>query len=182
MPDPLPDFRYHPDPLATGSIIASPNACRRCGQRRGYIYTGPVYADRDLDDALCPWCIADGSAAREFDAEFTDADGVGDHGSWDAVPPDVVEEVSRRTPSFTGWQQERWWTHCGDAALFLGRAGRRDVEDRWSGVIPSLMADIGLEGEAWREYAAVLDAEGSPTAYVFQCRHCGQLGGYSDSH
>jgi len=24
----------------------------------------------------------------------------------------VVEEVAYRTPGFSGWQQERWWTHC----------------------------------------------------------------------
>jgi uncharacterized protein CbrC (UPF0167 family) len=182
MTDSLPTFRYHPDPVATTSIVASPKACRRCGQQRGYIYAGPVYADAELDEALCPWCIADGSAAREFDAEFTDPDGVGNYGTWDSVSPEIVEEVSRRTPGFTGWQQERWWTHCADAAMFLGRAGRRELEERWREVVPALMAEAGLEGASWREYAAQLDADGSPTAYVFQCRLCGQLGGYSDSH
>jgi uncharacterized protein CbrC (UPF0167 family) len=176
----LPTFRYHPDPLGTGSIVASPKACRCCGQRRGYIYVGPVYADEELDEALCPWCIGDGSAAREFDAQFTDPEGVGGYGSWDAVPPEVVDEVARRTPSFTGWQQERWWTHCSDAAAFLGRAGRRELEGTWAEAVPALMADAGLEGEEWKEYKASLDSEGSPTAYVFRCRHCGRLGGYSD--
>ena len=182
MRDSLPTFRYHPDPIATTSIVVSTNGCRRCGERRGYVYAGPVYADAELDDALCPWCIADGSAAREFDAEFTDPDGVGGYGTWDSVPPEIVEEVSQRTPGFTAWQQERWWTHCADAAMFLGRAGRRELEERWPEAVPALMAEAGLEGTGWREYAAQLDADGSPTAYVFQCRHCGQLGGYSDSH
>ena len=66
--------------------------------------------------AICPWCIADGTAAARFGAAFTDAAGVGGYGDWDDVPPSVVDEVSQRTPGFTGWQQERWWTHCGDAA------------------------------------------------------------------
>jgi uncharacterized protein len=182
MTDSLPAFRYHADPIATGSIVSSPKLCRRCNRRRGYIYAGPVHGEGELDEAFCPWCIADGSAAREFDAEFTDPDGVGDYGSWDAVPPEVVDEVSRRTPGFTGWQQERWWTHCADAAVFLGRAGRRELEERWAAAIPALMAEAGMEGETWRDYAAELDADGSPTAYVFRCTHCGQLGGYSDCH
>jgi uncharacterized protein CbrC (UPF0167 family) len=32
----------------------------------------------------------------------------------------------------------------------------------------------------WDEYFALLSRDGSPTAYVFKCRHCGRLGGYSD--
>ena len=180
MTEPFPQFRYHPDPLATGSIVPSTTVCRRCSRVRGYIYVGPVFAVADLDEAICPWCIADGSAAREFGAEFTDSAGVGDYGSWDAVPAAVVEEVSQRTPGFSGWQQERWWTHCGDAAAFLGRAGRREVETRWPDVVAALKKEAGMEGETWDEYFAALDADGSPTAYIFRCRGCGQLGGYSD--
>ena len=52
MSDSLPTFRYHEDPLATGSIVSSPNACRRCGRQRGYIYVGPINANDDLDDAI----------------------------------------------------------------------------------------------------------------------------------
>ena len=64
MPEPLPVFLYHPDPIATGSIQPSATPCKVCGQARGYIYTGPVYTEirNRLDDAICPWCIADGSA------------------------------------------------------------------------------------------------------------------------
>lgn len=116
----LPTFRYHPDPIATGSVATSGAVCRACNRARGYIYTGPVYAEIELEDALCPWCIADGSAAARFTAEFVDPAGVGDYGRWDAVPAAVVDEDAKRTPAFTGWQQERWWTHCGDAAMFLG--------------------------------------------------------------
>jgi uncharacterized protein CbrC (UPF0167 family) len=180
MTEPLPTFRYHEDPIATGSIVASSNVCRGCERPRGYVYAGPVYAEDDLDDAFCPWCIADGSAARTFDAEFTDPAGIGDYGTWDTVPAEVIEEVSRRTPGFTGWQQERWWTHCSDAAVFLGRAGWRELEGKWADAVPALMADVQLEGDAWREYFDALDADESPTAYVFRCRHCSRLGGYSD--
>jgi uncharacterized protein CbrC (UPF0167 family) len=66
----LPDFRYHPDPLGSGSVIASAESCDACGQARGYVYDGPVYAEDD-QWVFCPWCIADGTAARRYDAEFT---------------------------------------------------------------------------------------------------------------
>jgi len=178
----LPHFTYHPDPLGTGSVVASDASCRVCGRARGYIYAGSPYAEEDLEDAICPWCIADGSAAARFDAEFVDAAGIGDDGSWAPVPAAVVEEVSRRTPGFIGWQQERWWTHCADAAEFLGRAGRHELEVRWPQAIEAIRHEIGYEGEEWDRYFAALDVEGSPTAYIFRCRHCGALGGYSDFH
>jgi len=182
MADPLPTFRYHPDPLATGSVVASNATCRCCGQARGLMYAGPVYANEDLDDELCPWCIADGSAAARFGAEFVDSAGVGGYGDWDRVPPAVVVEVSQRTPSFSGWQQERWWTHCGDAAAFLGPSGAAELRSMWAAALPALQADVGYTGTDWEEYVESLDRERGPTAYVFRCHHCGQLGGYSDCH
>jgi uncharacterized protein CbrC (UPF0167 family) len=181
--EPLPNFRYHPDPLATGSVVASAAACLCCGRERGYLYAGPVYAEDELGEAFCPWCIADGAAAARFDAEFTDAAGIGDGGRWGVVSEATVEEIARRTPGFTGWQQERWWAHCGDAAAFLGRAGRRELEGRWAAAVPALRAEAALEADesGWSDYLAALDAEAAPTAYVFRCLHCGQLGGYSDT-
>src|SRR5215475_3171681 len=112
----LPKFRYHPDPVATGSIVLSEKTCSCCVERRGYIYVGPVYSEQDVEDELCPWCIADGSAAEEYEATFVDPDGIGNYGEWDEVEEHVIEEVSQRTPGFSGWQQERWWTHCNEAA------------------------------------------------------------------
>jgi uncharacterized protein len=119
--EPLPDFPYHPDPIATGAIAESEAVCVNCGQARGFIYTGPVYAEEDLSEALCPWCIADGTAAARFDAAFTDVDVLPDD-----VPAETIVRVMRRTPGFGGWQQEHWMFHCGDGAAFLGTADEDD--------------------------------------------------------
>lgn len=179
----LPPFRYHPDPVATGSVTASAAGCVCCGQRRGYIYTGPVYAVDELTDCLCPWCIADGSAHAKYDAEFADRAGIGDYGSWEPVPEQVLDEVAYRTPGFSGWQQERWWTHCGDAAEFLGAAGRAEAEQAGEDFLAAIRADAGLVGDPyWTTYQAALSRDGGPTAYLFRCRHCLRYGGYSDCH
>jgi uncharacterized protein CbrC (UPF0167 family) len=42
------------------------------------------------------------------------------------VPDSVVREVVERTPGFFGWPQERWFTCCGDAAAFIGPAGKSE--------------------------------------------------------
>lgn len=176
----LPKFKYHPDPVASGSIVEADTTCECCGEAKGYIYAGPVYSEDELDDALCPWCIADGSAHDKFGASFTDEDGVGDYGNWDAVPEPIVQVVAHRTPGFSGWQQERWWTHCGDAAAFIGRAGHKELAAHGQQAISAIRESTGLVDGQWDRYFAALDKNGSPTAYLFRCLKCDALGGYQD--
>jgi uncharacterized protein len=176
----LPIFKYHPDPLATGSIERSDCKCLVCGQARGFIYKGQSYAEQELIDAFCPWCIANGTAHEKFEAAFVDAAGVGGYGTWESVSAQIVDEVAYRTPGFTGWQQERWFTHCGDAGQFLGLAGQRELTAFGLEAIKAIKEEIGFEGEQWDQYFSSLDRDGEPTAYVFRCRQCGALGGYSD--
>jgi hypothetical protein len=177
----LPEFKYHPDPIATGSVTESEAECECCGQITGFIYTGPVYAEEELDNALCPWCISDGSAHEKFGATFTDEDGISDYGTWEPIPGHVVELVAQRTPGFSGWQQERWWTHCGDAAAFIGRAGYNELNAYGPEAITAIQESTGLsDGTEWNEFFTALDKDGSPTAYLFRCVKCGALGGYQD--
>jgi len=97
------------------------------------------------------------------------------------VPEEIVQEVAYRTPGFCGWQQEQWWTHCGDAAQFIGRAGRKELKALGPQAIAAIQESAGLEdGPEWDEFLAALDKDGSPTAYMFRCTTCGQLGGYQD--
>jgi uncharacterized protein CbrC (UPF0167 family) len=114
---PFPEFPYHPDPMATGSIVPSDLPCAFYGHRYGFVYTGPVFATDDfVDGPLCPWCIADGSAALRLRIEFTD---VGADVP-DEVPGRALDEITERTPGFNGWEQEHWLYHCADGAAFVG--------------------------------------------------------------
>jgi uncharacterized protein len=178
----LPKFKYHPDPVETGSIDESNNVCLCCGKSNGYIYVGPVYSEKDeLEGDLCPWCIADGSAHTKFDVNFVDIPGVGGHGKWDIVSQDIMEEISFRTPGFTGWQQERWWTHCGDGAEFLGIVGRDEIVYWGDDFIKYIRDELKISDDKdWEEFLNLLDKNRGPTAYVFRCKKCGKLGGYSD--
>ena len=176
----LPKFKYHPDPIVTGSIKESQNECLCCGHGRGYIYSGPVYAVEELEESICPWCIADGSANAKFGASFTDESGVGGYGDWDSVPADVIATVAYRTPGFNGWQQEQWWTHCGDAAAFIGRAGFKELRAHGDTAVEAIRQNTGLEGGHWDSFLHALSKDGSPTAYLFECIHCGSVGGYQD--
>jgi uncharacterized protein CbrC (UPF0167 family) len=169
----LPSFRYHPDPVATGSVIAAPDTpCLCCNRIRGYVYTGPAYTEKNfnLSHAICPWCIADGSAAKMFGAGFNDA------GAMDDVAHDVMAEIATRTPGFESSQTVVWPVCCDDAAAFLSRAGAEELREQFPEAIDAVRAllatDFDLDGDEIDEFIGGLDKDGEPTAYIFRCLHC----------
>lgn len=177
----LPAFKYHPDPLSTGSLRADPDTpCLGCNRIRGYVYTGPVYTARSfiLDDHLCPWCIADGSAAQKFAATFNDT------GSTEGISSDVRTIVESRTPGFHAWQQPTWLACCGDAAAFLGIAGAQELERDFPKAMPVvkkyLREEFDLSKDEAEEFLEGLTRDGEPSAYIFRCLHCNQYLAYAD--
>lgn len=179
----LPHFQYHPHPVETGNVKASDTFCRVCEQQRGMIYVGPVYCHFEkLNEAICPWCIASGAAYQKFGAEFVDDAGIGGYGDWEQVPAAIVEEITHKTPGFSGWQQERWFTHCADAAEFLGCAGKEELKAFGDEAINAIRQECNYADKEWQQYYDSLDKDRGPTAYIFRCRHCATFGGYSDCH
>lgn len=175
----LPDFQYHPDPISTGSVVLSDERCEVCRQVSRYIYVGPVYSSSVDEPIVCVRCIADGSAAQRWNAQFTDA-----HPWASEVPESVAVEVLTRTPGFSGWQQEHWMAHCEDAAIFLGPVGAHELSELPSGATRALRDELAStrrwSADEVDRYIAALDRDGMPTAYLFQCGHCGAYLGYSD--
>jgi uncharacterized protein CbrC (UPF0167 family) len=175
----LPEFRYHPDPIRSGSIVASDTQCVCCGARRGFIYAGPVYSEHELEDALCPWCIANGSAHQTFDASFADPARFPDD-----IPQEIVEEITWRTPGFSSWQEPEWLTCCGDAAAFLEPAGYPEIRAHYPQLEGTLMTyivhELEISGGAATRLLHGLNRDQGPTAYVFVCRHCDAQPAYID--
>ncbi len=144
------------------------------------IYSGPIYSVKELQN-VCPWCIADGSAHEKFKAQFVDIENIG-YGDFPPIPRSIAEEVAFRTPAFTTWQQAIWLTHCGDAAEFLGDAGRVELEAYGQDAIDAVRQSTGYkkEDKAWISYYNGLDKMSTPVAYVFRCRCCSRILGYAD--
>lgn len=169
----VPRFRYHPDPVDTGSVVASDATCAVCKEARGFIYAGPVYAENDLSDAICPWCIASGSAYEMFGATFVDSEAFAD-----GTPETTMTEISERTPGYAAWQAEVWPACCDDATAFLGPVGIAEIRGRHRElegfVLSHIIYELGISGGAATRMLQSLRRDASPTAYLFKCLHCGE--------
>jgi uncharacterized protein CbrC (UPF0167 family) len=179
--EPMPAFRYHPDPVATGAVV--PRAgfeCPVCGLPREHAYIGP-YSTPDFHfengDEVCAWCIADGSAAREWRASFVEPAYLSE-AAQAAMSAEALTELEHRTPSYLCLQQERWLDHHGEADAFHGSIG----VDEYLGLPPAAQAAVRNAAgddplQPLRDDDAVLrlrpDGDG-PTGYLFQCLHCGR--------
>ena len=162
----LPRFTYHPDPVATGAVEKSDAECACCGKARGYVYAQAPYCEEDdLEGAICPWCIADGSAAKKYDATFVQEVENG-------APDSVVKEIMERTPGYESWQGEIWLTHCNDACEFHGDMSRADL----AALSPEAEAQFLAENDFiddWPEFKKHYAPKGDTALYKFVCRHCG---------
>lgn len=124
--NPLPPFPYHRDPISSGSIKESDAVCECCGQAQGAVYAGATYA-ADAPKSLCPWCIADGSAEKKYDASFFDAYFCDDQMKEIAMPVEMHRQVFSRTIGFATFNPIGWWVHCGEPAEYVSRTEPYDM-------------------------------------------------------
>ncbi|KAA8995242.1 CbrC family protein [Affinibrenneria salicis] len=162
----LPVFKYHPDPIATGSIKLSDETCQCCEQQRGAVCTTSIYS-RHRVEFICPWCVADGSAAKKYDGQFNDDYPLLE----DGIDRDIVVEVSERTPGYVSWQQEVWQSHCNDACEFHGDASKADLQALSGDDLDAFLADNYLDAEIWSRILQGYE-DGDVAIYKFRCRHC----------
>ena len=178
---PLPFFKYHPNPIDNGVIEPSSQVCICCQQQRGYVYTGPIYSEKEFNHPICPWCIENGEAHKKFNVEFTEIDAVGDYGYWEDIPLAIKKIIAYQTPSFSSWQGEKWWTHCGDAAQYLGQVDGNTIRQLGIEFRANLQKELEMPDEEFNDFLNDLVIDGSPSFYLFKCIHCGSHYGYTDN-
>ena len=165
----LPKFKYHPNPLQTGSIEQSNEECEVCKQKRGYISTTGIYAIENVDN-ICPWCIADGSAAKKYNGEF-----VAGVDNPEILSETILDELFTRTVSFSSFQEEMWLTHCNDACEFHGLAKTSDVKKISEEEIQSLVNNSSLTREEIKGIQQEDDNVEQHYLFKFVCRHCDKI-------
>lgn len=173
----FPHFPYYPDPIHTKSIELNPGICDCCGKHSDYRHTGGIYsAIAEGEEEFCPWCIADGSAARVFQGTFNCA---GTDIPED-VPPEVLRHVEERTPHLETWQDNDWLYHCADACECHGDATREDLLAFNGEDLETFLKTYSMSHEDWAGYVSVYQPVMDPAVYKFKCRKCGKLLYYMD--
>lgn len=176
----LPMFPLFPDPVREKVFESTREPCAVCGQARGTLYTGPQYAVGGRIK-VCPWCIADGSAAKQG-RSFNDGSIYSHDDSIPQLSAADRDLVEHRTPGFTTWQENHWMACCGRAAIYVGEADAEDLRGRWASAVPSLWNDA-QPGWAEKDKAGFIDRVErgeSPAVYVFKCQVCAKLQAYWD--
>jgi uncharacterized protein len=164
----IPNFRYHPDPFASGVVIGADADCESCGKARTLFYTGPFYAADEVEN-ICLWCVADGTAAAKFDGLFVDDlnfDGAD-------LSAEIVDEVTKRTPSYSAWQQEQWLVHCNDACEFHGFPSASELQCVSAEIKAEWATSNELTASDWEKAVRGYESEDAGF-YKFVCRHCRQ--------
>jgi uncharacterized protein CbrC (UPF0167 family) len=164
----IPDFKYNPNALNLGIIKSQKTMCPVCIKEREAVYEGPFYSSEEVE-GICPWCIQDGSAAKKYDGYFQDSE------SCDSVARrEYLIELITRTPGYSGWQQERWLSHCGDfCALksYVAWADIKDLKGELTNDFNQIKTNYGLTQE---ELENSLIDNRSMQGYLFQCLSCGK--------
>lgn len=176
----LPMFRYFPDPVGNRAIVRKDATCPCCGAARDHMYVGPIYCGRTDVQEVCPWCIADGSAAEKWSATFNDLRLDTPAG----VPNEVVREIAERTPGYETWQGNRWLFSPKDAMIFLGEVvGKQLLAEGNAAKIEACLGALGVEpGDVPQslDILEIVDIGSTPAIYLFQDRESGEFRAYYD--
>lgn len=116
----LPIFRYLISPASHPSLIEKIGRCICCNQNRRIFYNGPTYSTDFEIIEVCPWCIADGSAATKWDVTFNDGfvdnEGVPQFG----IDECFHDEIEGRTLGFISAQGNHWMYGKSGPMQFVG--------------------------------------------------------------
>lgn len=176
----LPHFLLHPNAYRLNLFAAEAGVCEVCEQPRDYKYTGVFYSQDEVD-YICPWCVADGSAAAKYSGQFNDAMGIEgtEFGAEDAdgevkvtwtLSEADIKQVCQHTPAYSSWQQGQWLVCCGKPCAFIAYADSAMLAPIWSEIEADVLAH-GVPVPWVREHLRV---DGDLAGYLFQCVACGK--------
>ncbi|WP_300481538.1 CbrC family protein [Shewanella sp.] len=172
----FPKFKYHPDPIKTGSIVESKNSCDCCKHQQGYVYSGSIYS-KNRPDSICPWCIADGGAAKMFGIEFVSLMPA----IIDPSNPQEIEcserafdELLHRTPGFSSYQEIEWPNHCGDFCEYHGISTVKDIKNISAEQKERLFQTSYLDEREHTDIQRGKDDDELHYFLRFSCRNCGE--------
>lgn len=165
MTKPPVTFRYSVNAYENGIIEPGVFVCGCCGRKALYAYRGSMYCPYSTV-AVCVDCLANGEAARKFDATFV----LG--GNTRAVrDPEKIDELFHRTPGYPSRRGAYFPACCGDFCTFIGETCTEELVE--TGIADEVFEDHVRRGSD-PHVRKTLTAAGSTAGYLFRCIHCGK--------
>lgn len=166
----LPKFRYHPNLYNNEIVHFDDGICQCCG-KKVKAYIDQMYTQEEID-CICLDCVSNGSAVKKFGGCFIqDAEKV-------IKDEKKTEELFHKTPGYMSWQGEYWLTCCNDYCEFIEDVGTKELEDLE--IANEVFEDYEKRNE-YKNVRANLVKGGSPSGYLFKCKHCGKYRIWVDS-
>lgn len=167
-----PHFKYHPHAYQLDIFVEEKGTCSVCHEERDLKYEASFYAVED-PEYICPFCIADGRAAKRYEGAFNDYCGIegvspDPHDPQPTIPREMLLEICERTPSYFSWQQEEWLTHCHEPCAFIGYADTESIAPFREEIVSELDPSIA------EETLDYIRKDGDCVGYLFQCVQCGK--------
>lgn len=205
----LPTFKYYPGaslPSKENEIFRQSDlTCQICKTATGWAYAGLIYGgwdeeydDVDLEAGICPWCIANGNAGKKHKAIFNPVGTVKlsfffparsmhhNHlGDDEGVPKVVFQTIRELTPGIRSRQESKWFFHCNDAGIYLGRVGKAELDNYGEAATNVIKQGIAKmfrtdDQDELARLLSQLNRQEGPSAYLFRCTRCCIYGGFSD--
>ncbi len=160
----LPHFKYSPNAFSLNIFVEEEGICSACDEERTIRYNSSFYSYEE-QEYICPWCIENGNAALTLDGYFIDYESIENPKT---INEDLKSELCERTPSYNGWQQEVWLTHCNQPCAFIGYADTKTIEP----FMEELQDDINNIRYKKEFVLQNLSKDGRLVGYLFQCLIC----------
>lgn len=170
----LPQFKYSPNAYQLDIFEKVEGTCSICNEKRNIKYKRSFYAI-EKPDYICPWCIANGAAAKKYNGEFNDYLGIEGVSPDPSDPPpslpkDLILEICNKTPSYFAMQSEQWLCHCNEPCAFLGYVDSNDIKPILEELKEDIEVNIGFPSEVIINH---LSKDSSfYKGYLFQCLKC----------
>ncbi len=173
----LPHFKYNPNAYQLDIFIEEEGTCSVCHEKRSLKYNSSLYCV-DNPEYICPFCIANGKASEKYNGEFNDCysiegipfDPEKEIQELSDIPKEMLEEISKRTPSYHSWQQEVWLIHCNEPCIFLGYGSSENLIP----ILDEIKEDIEELGISQENFIKELKNNCGLGTYLFQCNCCGK--------
>ena len=167
----LPHFKYHPDPIKTGTFKTDEVVrCNCCGKKTDIYYS--FYSDAKSKRVnVSPDCVHNGNAYATFGDDINNIR-YGEECA-DFMDKSKIEELTRCTPGYIFMQDGEWLYHCGDFCAFIGCVGWNDIEQM--GIADEIKTYIyeTYFSKAEKIIDSLINSY-TVTLYLFRCLHCGK--------